>query len=95
LNREHNDIEIIIQNQDQFLLPSESCLYIEGALTKEYGSNYNFKDDKISIINNGLLYLFDRVSYRIGSEEIEGYSYPGIATTLKGLTTHQSFPILI
>jgi hypothetical protein len=89
LNREHNDIKIIIQNQDQFLLPSESCLYIEGALTKEDGSNYNFKDDKISIINNGLMYLFDRVSYRIGNEEIEGYSYPGIATTLKGLTTYQ------
>lgn len=89
LNREHNDIKIIIQNQDQFLLPSDSCLYIEGALTKEDGTNYNFKDDKISIINNGLMYLFDRVSYRIGNEEIEGYSYPGIATTLKGLTTYQ------
>jgi hypothetical protein len=58
LNRELNDIKIISQNQDQFLLPSESCLYIEGALTKEDGSNYNFKDDKISIINNGLMYLF-------------------------------------
>lgn len=89
LNRKHNDIKIIIQHQDQFILPSESYLYIEGALTEEDGSNYNFKDDKISIINNGLMYLFDRVSYRIGNEEIEGYNYPGIATTLKGLTTYQ------
>jgi hypothetical protein len=35
------------------------------------------------------MYIFDRVSYRIGNEEIEGYSYPGIAKTLKGLITYQ------
>jgi hypothetical protein len=31
LNREHNDIKIIIHNQDQFLLQSDSCLYIKGS----------------------------------------------------------------
>jgi hypothetical protein len=89
LNREHNDIKIVIQNQDQFLLPSKSSIYIEGTLNKEGGGDYNLKEDKIAIINNGLMHMFDRVSYRIGDEEIEGYSYPGIATTLKGLVTYQ------
>lgn len=89
LNNEHNDIKIIIQNQDQFLLPSESSTYIEGSLTTDADAQFDFKTQAISIINNGLMYMFDRVSYRIGNEEIEGYSYPGIATTLKGLVTYQ------
>jgi len=89
LNNEHNDIKIMIQNQDQFLNPSESSIYIEGSLTTDTDTQFDFKTKAISIINNGLMYMFDRVSYRIGNEEIEGYSYPGIASTLKGLLTYQ------
>lgn len=89
LNNEHNDIKIFIQNEDQFLLPSESSIYIEGSLTTEADAPIDFKTKAISIINNGLMHIFDRVSYKIGNEEIEGYSDPGIATTLKGLITYQ------
>ena len=36
------------------------------------------------------MYLFDRVSYKISEREIEGYSYPGVASTMKGLLTYPS-----
>lgn len=90
LNNEHGDIKIVIQNQDQFLLPSDSYLYLEGELKPKAGSSIDkyTKADDIAFVNNGLMYLFDRVSYKLGSEEIEGFSNPGIATTMKGLTSY-------
>ncbi|CAF4947043.1 unnamed protein product, partial [Rotaria socialis] len=82
------DIRIAIQNQDEFLLPSRSYLYIEGALTKTDGTKYSKTDVEISIINNGLMYLFDGVNYQLGNQNIEGYSNLGQATTLKSLITY-------
>ncbi|CAF4541855.1 unnamed protein product, partial [Rotaria magnacalcarata] len=82
------DIRIAIQNQDEFLLPSRSYLYIEGALTKTDGTKYSKTDVEISIINNGLMYLFDRVDYQLGNQNIEGYSNLGQASTLKSLITY-------
>ena len=32
----------------------------------------------------------DRVSYKLSEREIEGYSYPGVASTMKGLLTYPS-----
>ena len=36
------------------------------------------------------MYLFDRVSYKLSEREIEGYSYPGVASTMKDLLTYPS-----
>ena len=88
LNNVHGDIRIVIQNQDQFLLPSKSNLYIEGKLLKKDGTNYA-KEDDINLIHNGLMYLFDRVAYKLSGREIEGYSHPGVSSTLKGLITYE------
>ena len=88
LNSEHNDIKIVIQNQDQFLLPSQSYIYIEGQLMKDDDNKYNFENEKISLVNNGLLFLFDRLGYRINGEEVEGFNQPGITTLMKGLITY-------
>ena len=34
--------------------------------------------------------MFDRVSYKLSEKEIEGYSYPGVTSTMKGLLTYPS-----
>lgn len=94
------DIRISIQNQDEFLLPSRSYIYIEGSLKKEDGSEFEKdqpgtgtgagKELYINLINNGIMYLFSRVDYQLGNENIEGYSNPGQASTMKGLLTYPS-----
>lgn len=83
------DIRITIQNQDQFILPSKSYLHIEGKLEplREGLPHYNVGDE-ITLINNGLMYLFDRIDYLIANERIEGYNNPGVATTMKSLLTY-------
>ena len=84
LNSAYSDINIEIQNQDQFLLPSDSFIYIEGKISKEDGNNFG-QNDTIGFVNNGIMYLFDRIGYKINEKEIEGYSYPGQATTMHSI----------
>ena len=70
-----SDIRISIQNQDEFLFPSRSYIYIEGSLKKENGSIFDKdqpgtgtgagKDLYINLINNGIMYLFSRVDYKL------------------------------
>ena len=43
LNAQFTDIKIEIQNQDQFLLPSESYLFIEAELS--YVESYKYEED--------------------------------------------------
>src|ERR1044072_3588381 len=92
------DKRISVQNQDEFLLPSRSYIYIEGSLKKEDESTFE-KDQPgtgtgagrelyINLINNGIMYLFSRVDYQLGNETIEGYSNPGQTSTMKGLLTY-------
>lgn len=89
LNQAHADIRLIIQNQDQFILPHKSYIYLECKLEKEAGTAYAVDDD-ITLVNNGLCYLFERISYEINGKEIEGYSNVGVATTMKGLVTYSA-----
>ena len=54
-----------------------------------YGEPYKYEED-IGSINNAIMYLFDRVSYKLSEREIQGYSYPGVASPMKGLPTYHS-----
>ena len=89
LNESGTMIRITIMNEDQFILPSSSHLYFEGELIPKTGnSNYDADECGISLVNNGLMYLFSSVEYRIANKKIEGYNNPGRATTMKGLLTY-------
>ena len=91
LNDAYSDIHIEIQNQDQFLLPGDSYIYIEAQLTTKSGAESFGGDDDIGLINNGVMYLFDRIGYKVNEKEIEGYSYPGVATKIKGILTYPKY----
>jgi hypothetical protein len=85
------DIRITINNEDQFIHPARSHLYIEGELTPRSGRKYTPDECGISLVNNGLMYLFNRIDYAIANTKIEGFNNPGRATTMKGLL---SYPIV-
>ena len=78
------EIRIILESQDEFFHPSNSYLVIEGQVVKENGTAYD-TGDKISLINNGPMYLFSNIKYELSGHEIESINYPGPATTMKGL----------
>ena len=72
-------------------MPGDSYIYIEARLTPKSGAESFGGDDEIGLINNGVMYLFDRIGYKVNGKEIEGYSYPGVATTIKGILTYPEY----
>ena len=88
LNR--GSIVIVIEAQDIYTHPAESYLIVEGQLIKAVravgGAIVNYVDaDLVSLINNGIMYLFSDVRYHLASHEIEVLQNPGHATTMLGM----------
>ena len=67
-----------------FTHPSESFLLIEGQLIKNDDTLYA-DADVISLINNGMMYLFKNIKYQLSGQDIENVLHPGQATTMLGL----------
>ena len=82
LNKE-GEIRINIEQQDLFTLPSEGYLLVEGRLTKADGTSYA-DTDAITLVNNGIMYLFSQISYQLSNQEVETIHNPGQATTMIG-----------
>ena len=80
-------ISIRIENQDAFFYPKRSWLQIEGKLIKADNTNY-VDADNVSLINNGLMHLFDNIKYELSGQEIESLYHPGCATTMLGLSKY-------
>jgi hypothetical protein len=70
-----------------FSLPSQSYLCFEGKLVKRNAAVYA-DDDLISLILNGIMYLFKNIKYEISGKIIENVNNPGITSTIKGLLTY-------
>ena len=80
------DITIAIELQDLFTHPSESFLLIEGRLTHNDNANTPYQDaNEVTLINNGIMYLFKRIRYDLAEKEIETIQHPGQTTTMLGL----------
>ena len=78
------EININIELQYLFTHPAESYIVFEGRLTKTDGTAYA-NAAAVALTNNGLMYLFSNISYRLSNQEIESVHHPGQATTMLGL----------
>ena len=88
LNR--GSIVLTIESQDIYTHPAESFLVIEGQLAAPVapplaGVGPYADADVVTLINNGIMYLFSDVRYHLASHEIEVLQNPGHATTMVGL----------
>ena len=93
-NLNRGSIVLTIESQDIYTHPAESFLVIEGLLRKKTpdpgpnppAGNVNYdRAALITLINNGMMYLFSDVRYHLASHEIEVLQNPGHATTMLGL----------
>jgi len=78
------EIVINIEQQDLFTHPCESYLVFEGHLVKNDDTAYA-DADAVALTNNGIMYLFSNISYKLSSQEIESIHHPGQTTTMLGL----------
>ena len=83
-NLNSGDIRINIETQDIFTHPCESFLLIEGQLLKNDDTLYS-NPNAISLINNGIMFLFKNIKYQLSGMEIESILNVGQATTMIGL----------
>ena len=93
-NLDRGSIVIVIEAQDIYTHPAESYLIVDGRLTLKENRVLNpvANDEKslkneemVTLINNGIMYLFSDIRYHLASHEIEVLQNPGYATTILGM----------
>nr|XP_047135233.1 uncharacterized protein LOC124812495 [Hydra vulgaris] len=57
---------------------------IEGRLLKADATSYA-NSDAITLANNGIMHLFQRIDYQLSNEMVEQVNFPGQATTMLGI----------
>lgn len=89
-----DEIRISIQQQDLYLLPSDSFLYIEGIIKTATIDKDKNPIEPPTIVNNGPAFLFDEIRYEINGFEIDRCKNPGITTTMKGIVSYTTDDLL-
>ncbi|XP_037825201.1 uncharacterized protein LOC119613274 [Lucilia sericata] len=78
----NDEIRISIQNQDLYVLPSESFLYIEGSVLE---SKSGKSSKNIKLKNNFVPNLFEEIRYELNGVEIDRTRHLGISGTIKNV----------
>lgn len=84
----NDEIRIAIQQQDIYVLPHDSFIYIEGIVTRDADAETN--DVMPSFINNCATFLFDEIRYELNGFEIDRCKNVGITSTMKGYISFSS-----
>lgn len=77
-----DEIRIAIQQQDLYLLPSQSYLYVEGKIERDEKANKELVAP--NIINSSVAFLFDEIRYELNGFEIDKCKNVGISSLIKG-----------
>jgi hypothetical protein len=77
------EVRLHVTSKDTIVHPARSYLLVEGRLKKNDGSAY-VAADKVTLINNGIMYLFDSIRRQLSEKTIEEVNHPGQATTMLG-----------
>ncbi|CAD0201631.1 unnamed protein product [Chrysodeixis includens] len=80
----NDEIRIPINQQDLYVLPSASTLYLEGTIIVSKKDSKD-KASSVNFTNNALLYLFQDIRYELNGVEIDKIKNAGVTTTMKSL----------
>ena len=93
-NLNRGSIVLTIESQDIYTHPAESFLIVDGRLRRQNppgvpavaADPLRYENaDVVTLINNGIMYLFSDIRYHLASHEIEVLQNPGQATTMLGM----------
>lgn len=82
----NDEIRIGIQNQDLYVLPHESNIYIE--VSMESTATDAATVHNVSFVNNFIGHLFDEIRYEINGFEVDRCKNVGISSIMKGLCSY-------
>jgi hypothetical protein len=86
--KENDEIRIPIHQQDVYVLPSASSIYVEGyasVFKQDAAGKKTVKD--VNFTNNPILFLFQDIRYELNGVEIDRTKNTGITTTIKSLVS--------
>lgn len=89
----NDEIRIVIQQQDLYVLPHESYIYIEGRvqvappIAAEAGQQAVVRAPP-NFVNNAAAFLFDEIRYELNGFAIDSCKNVGITSTLKGYVSY-------
>lgn len=88
--KNNDEIRIVIQHQDLYVLPHESYIYIEGTVTVDALPESATADDRRvpNFVNNAAGFLFDEIRYELNGFPIDCCKNVGITSTLKGYASY-------
>lgn len=82
---DYNDqIRIVIQQQDIYLLPHDCYLYIECKIKKRLVAADAVQPALAKFVNNAAAFLFDEMRYELNGYELDRCKNVGITTSMKG-----------
>jgi hypothetical protein len=81
-------INMVINAQDIYTLPSKSYLNIKGQIRRTDNNNAFAANDEIGLIINAIMYLFTGVKYELNGTTIESINYPGQVTSMIGYLSY-------
>ena len=87
INGINNLINIDIQACDNFLVPSESQILIEGQLLRDDDQPFGVADE-ITLVNNAMMYMFRYIELEVGTEKVESIDNPGQTTSILGYLSY-------
>ncbi|XP_065370994.1 uncharacterized protein LOC135963149 [Calliphora vicina] len=83
----NDEIRISIQNQDLYVLPGESFIYVEGFVTDANNTKLITTSSNFKVKNNFLAYLFDEIRYELNGIEIDRTRHLGTSSSIKNLVS--------
>lgn len=92
-----DEIRIAIQQQDLYVWPHDSYIYIEGRVTAVQPVNAAENAPPLAaplFVNNALTFLFDEIRYEINGFPVDKCKNPGITSTMKGLVSFRKSDLI-
>lgn len=80
----NDEIRIPINQQDLYVLPCLSTLYLQGVVNV-VKSDTGVKSPNVQFTNNPIPYLFQEIRYELNGVEVDKVKNAGITTTMKNL----------
>ena len=81
-------IQIDINASTDYLIPAKSFIHINSQLVRSDNNNPFAVNQDISLVNNAIMYLFENISYQIGSTVVETITSPGQMTSMLGYLSY-------
>lgn len=86
----NDEIRISIQNQDLYVLPSQSFIYVEGSVEDIDNKKLAATSANLRLKNNIVAHLFDEIRYELNGIEIDRTRHLGVSSTIKNYVSLMS-----